>query len=258
MADDAGRDMNHGFGDFGDGSAGQGFAMPPGQGYDAFGVGGMPGHGIDQQQYAMQMQQHGMGGMVPPQGAYGAGLQQPNVQDYAAYQPYLPEQKSEGNLTRPAPPKGDSTIDVATIDRVLTPFWEDMTNEISGLVPSKTDFKTHSDLPLARIKRIMKADEDVRMVSAEAPVMFARACRMFILEITKRAWLEAEDSKRRTLQKEDVHAAILKTDIYDFLVDVVDGTIEEEQRQMKFEQKRKATEANFAASGQQPPNSGGA
>ena len=30
-----------------------------------------------------------------------------------------------------------------------------------------SDFKTHNDLPLARIKRIMKADHDVHMIRAE-------------------------------------------------------------------------------------------
>lgn len=66
------------------------------------------------------------------------------------------------------------------------------------------DFKTHNDLPLARIKRIMKSDEDVRMISAEAPVLFAKACEMFILELTLRSWCYSEQSKRRTLQKEDI------------------------------------------------------
>ena len=37
-----------------------------------------------------------------------------------------------------------------------------------------------SDLPLARIKRVMKSDEDVRMISAEAPILFARV-RIFLL-----------------------------------------------------------------------------
>ena len=36
-------------------------------------------------------------------------------------------------------------------------------------------FKNHS-LPLARIKKIMKSDEDVRMISIETPVLFAKAC----------------------------------------------------------------------------------
>ena len=48
------------------------------------------------------------------------------------------------------------------------------------------DFKNYIDLPLARIKRIMKSDEDVHMISAEVLVLFAKACEMFILEGTIR------------------------------------------------------------------------
>eukprot|EP01018_Ginkgo_biloba_P009114 Gb_08937 [translate_table: standard] len=67
----------------------------------------------------------------------------------------------------------------------------------------------------------MKADEDVRMISAEAPVIFAKACEMFILELTLRSWIHTEENKRRTLQKNDIAAAITRTDIFDFLVDIV-------------------------------------
>ncbi|EFJ52434.1 hypothetical protein VOLCADRAFT_47883, partial [Volvox carteri f. nagariensis] len=85
-------------------------------------------------------------------------------------------------------------------------------------------FKNHQ-LPLARIKKarqpIMKSDEDVRMISAEAPVLFAKACEMFILELTLRSWMHAEENKRRTLQRNDVAAAITKTEIFDFLLDIV-------------------------------------
>ncbi|PPS02192.1 hypothetical protein GOBAR_AA18454 [Gossypium barbadense] len=95
-------------------------------------------------------------------------------------------------------------------------FWANQYQEIE----QATDFKNHS-LPLARIKKIMKADEDVRMISAEAPVVFARACEMFILELTLRSWNHTEENKRRTLQKNDIGAAITRTDIFDFLVDIV-------------------------------------
>ncbi|PNG99700.1 Nuclear transcription factor Y subunit C-4 [Tetrabaena socialis] len=44
---------------------------------------------------------------------------------------------------------------------------------------------------------------------------------MFILELTLRSWMHAEENKRRTLQRNDVAAAITKTDIFDFLVDIV-------------------------------------
>lgn len=85
-------------------------------------------------------------------------------------------------------------------------------------------------------QQIMKSDEDVRMISAEAPVLFAKvctrlrsqpyqhchqACEMFILELTLRAWHNSEECKRRTLQRNDIAAAITKTDIFDFLVDIV-------------------------------------
>ncbi|KAK6912276.1 Transcription factor CBF/NF-Y/archaeal histone domain [Dillenia turbinata] len=75
-----------------------------------------------------------------------------------------------------------------------------------------TDFKNHG-VPLARIRKIMKADKDVAMISAEAPIIFARACEMFILELTLRSWHQTTQGNRRTLQKSDVKAAILKHDV---------------------------------------------
>ncbi|XP_024542637.1 nuclear transcription factor Y subunit C-2 [Selaginella moellendorffii] len=98
----------------------------------------------------------------------------------------------------------------------LQQFWQGQMQEIEQV----NDFKNHQ-LPLARIKKIMKADEDVRMISAEAPVLFAKACEMFILELTLRSWIHTEENKRRTLQKNDIAAAITRTDIFDFLVDIV-------------------------------------
>ncbi|KAG6702076.1 hypothetical protein I3842_07G016100 [Carya illinoinensis] len=102
------------------------------------------------------------------------------------------------------------------LQQQLQSFWANQYQEIEKV----TDFKNHS-LPLARIKKIMKADEDVRMISAEAPVIFARACEMFILELTLRSGNHTEENKRRTLQKNDIAAAITRTDIFDFLVDIV-------------------------------------
>lgn len=66
----------------------------------------------------------------------------------------------------------------------------------------------------------MKADGDVKMIAAEVPVVFAKACEMFILELTMRAWLHAQDTKRRTLQRSDVNAVINRTEAYDFLMDI--------------------------------------
>lgn len=67
----------------------------------------------------------------------------------------------------------------------------------------------------------MKSDPDVRMISAEAPVIFAKACDIFITELTMRAWIHAEDNKRRTLQRSDIAAALSMSDMFDFLIDIV-------------------------------------
>ena len=126
---------------------------------------------------------------------------------------------------------GEIEIDPATylarLKEQLEEFWVKQETDVEALeIGTEQDFKNHNDLPLARIKRIMKSDEDVRMISAEAPVLFAKACEMFILELTLRSWCYSEQNKRRTLQKEDIQTAIKKTEIFDFLVEVVFATEE--------------------------------
>jgi len=104
----------------------------------------------------------------------------------------------------------------------LKELWRTQQAEMEILdIGSKQDFKHHNDLPLARIKRIMKSDEDVRMISAEAPILFAKACELFILELTIRAWTFSEFNKRNGLEKEDVCQVLQSTDIFDFLAEVI-------------------------------------
>ena len=122
-------------------------------------------------------------------------------------------------------PSATSKAFLEELSKSLNVFWTTQLEHMRSLgktvSQTEQDFKNHNDLPLARIKRIMKSDEDVRMISAEAPVLFAKACEMFILELTLRSWTYSENNKRRTLQKEDIREAIQRTDIFDFLVDVI-------------------------------------
>ncbi|ORX54419.1 histone-fold-containing protein [Hesseltinella vesiculosa] len=99
----------------------------------------------------------------------------------------------------------------------LNKFWQE---QMASVDASEPDFKNHP-LPLARIKKVMKTDQDVKMISAEAPILFAKGCEIFITELTKRAWVHAEENKRRTLQRSDIATAISKTDMCDFLIDIV-------------------------------------
>lgn len=101
-------------------------------------------------------------------------------------------------------------------------------------------------LPLARIKKIMKSEEfalqvlerqkrlesgeEVEvivkpgakfMISAEAPLLMTKACELLIQELCLRAWKHTDTSRRKTLQRGDVHAAVGESDAFDFLIDIV-------------------------------------
>lgn len=100
---------------------------------------------------------------------------------------------------------------------ILTTYWQ---QTINNLETDTHDYKIHQ-LPLARIKKVMKADPEVKMISAEAPILFAKGCDIFITELTMRAWIHAEENKRRTLQRSDIASALAKSDMFDFLIDIV-------------------------------------
>ncbi|KAJ3228772.1 Nuclear transcription factor Y subunit C-2 [Chytriomyces hyalinus] len=114
-----------------------------------------------------------------------------------------------------------SNGNTADLNAMLDAFWMKQSMDMT-LIDDMHDWKFHQ-LPLARIKKVMKLDDDAKhmMISAEAPIIFAKACEMFILELTLRAWTHTEEGKRRTLQKSDVAAALSRQDMYDFLIDIV-------------------------------------
>lgn len=100
----------------------------------------------------------------------------------------------------------------------LNSFWPSIMNKMKQI--QSVDAK-QQQLPLARIKKIMKLDDDVKMISAEAPLLFAKASEIFIHELTLMAWVFTEENKRRTLQRSDVAMAISTYDQFDFLIDIV-------------------------------------
>lgn len=100
----------------------------------------------------------------------------------------------------------------------LNSFWPQVMGEVRRI---KVVDAKNQQLPLARIKKIMKLDEDVKMISAEAPLLFAKAAEIFIHELTLMAWVFTEENKRRTLQRSDIAMALSKYDQFDFLIDIV-------------------------------------
>jgi len=99
------------------------------------------------------------------------------------------------------------------------------------------------ELPLARIKRIMKQDScdpHPRMISAGAVPFMAFAAQNFIGCITDLAWeISTKKCKRNTLQVKDLKAAVYASSHFDFLIDVIDAFDEQAEadkdaKQMSF------------------------
>lgn len=132
---------------------------------------------------------------------------------------------------------------------ILNTYWQ---QQVTKLETDEHDYKLHQ-LPLARIKKVMKADPEVKMISAEAPILFAKGCDIFITELTMRAWIHAEENKRRTLQRSDIASALSKSDMFDFLIDIVPR--EEAHPHKRSAGQNAAVQSNAAAGapGAMPP-----
>lgn len=103
------------------------------------------------------------------------------------------------------------------LDERVNGFW----HQAFKAAADEKIFLKDLNLPLARIKRLMKVEEGVRMVASEVPVLFSMITEKFIEELTLRAWINTEENKRRILQKSDLTAAVKTSEMFDFLVYIV-------------------------------------
>jgi nuclear transcription factor Y gamma len=99
--------------------------------------------------------------------------------------------------------------------------FREIKQDVEDLTPEPSNFRNHV-LPLARIKKIMKMDEEVKMISIETPLLISKACELFIIELAYRGWAHTLEANRRTLQRNDIAQAISNNDFYDFLLDIVE------------------------------------
>ncbi|GKY92475.1 hypothetical protein MPSEU_000217900 [Mayamaea pseudoterrestris] len=146
---------------------------------------------------------------------------------------------NEGQVAAQAPQQNQN----GELENLLDDMWSKATHDINYIAPEAENWKIQA-LPLARIKKIMKSEEFVMqemekdrciqqgidpnektsikfMISAEAPLVMSKACELLIRELSVRAWQHTARNRRRTLQRQDIHAAVGESDVYDFLIDII-------------------------------------
>lgn len=102
-------------------------------------------------------------------------------------------------------------------EAVINEYWA---REIDKIKKNHLNFKSVK-LPLARIKRLMKVEENVKIIAQEVPVLFALVTEKFVEELTLRAWMHTKEGKRKILQGSDVTKAVKTTHMYDFLGEII-------------------------------------
>ncbi|BGP28068.1 nuclear transcription factor Y, gamma [Rhodotorula toruloides] len=125
---------------------------------------------------------------------------------------------STKNRANSPPPYRSHSAEISIDDL----FWQHAMNVAEH---HEDDFK-HQALPLARIKKVAKMDPEVQntMISSEVTILFEKACQIFIQELTARAHLVSLSAKRRTISRADVAQAVSRSDMFDFLIDIVPRT----------------------------------
>jgi histone H3/H4 len=122
-----------------------------------------------------------------------------------------------GGPPRPPPAKrarrNAALLDEQLKQRMQT-FWE---GHFAAITQGPLDLGQHQ-VPLARIRRIMKEEDELSagiMISATAPAMLAKACELFVEEMTTRSWVHTEHGRRKTLKKDDLIDCVSRVDMYD-------------------------------------------
>lgn len=75
--------------------------------------------------------------------------------------------------------------------------------------------------PVARIKRIMQADEDVGKVAQLTPIAVSKALELFMISLVTKAANEAKDRSSKRVTAAHLKGAIAKDEVLDFLADII-------------------------------------
>jgi DNA polymerase epsilon subunit 4 len=65
-----------------------------------------------------------------------------------------------------------------------------------------------TNLPIAKIKHIIKLDPDVKLVNAEAVFLVTKTTELFIKSLAKEAFGYAAQNKKKTISKNHVESAL--------------------------------------------------
>lgn len=91
----------------------------------------------------------------------------------------------------------------------------------STLPPNVDSIIIKNHFPVARIKRIMQADDDVGKVAQVTPVVVSKALELFMISLVTKAAAEAKTRNSKRVNTLHLKQAITNNEQFDFLNDIV-------------------------------------
>ncbi|KAJ2059665.1 hypothetical protein GGI17_004248 [Coemansia sp. S146] len=82
-----------------------------------------------------------------------------------------------------------------------------------------------SNLPAARVRRIIKEDKDIFACGSESLFLISRATEYFIDSLVRESYEFSRLDKRKTVQYKDMAKAVQSIEQYDFLADIIPPTV---------------------------------
>ncbi|KAF8537231.1 histone-fold-containing protein [Trichophaea hybrida] len=95
-----------------------------------------------------------------------------------------------------------------------------VTNSLTSTAPRQVLIKTK--FPVARIKRIMQADEDVGKVAQVTPVVVSKALELFMIALCDKASEQARQRHCKRITAGHLKQAIIHEEQFDFLADIIE------------------------------------
>ncbi|KAF2198047.1 histone-fold-containing protein [Delitschia confertaspora ATCC 74209] len=93
--------------------------------------------------------------------------------------------------------------------------------EASTVHPGSETIEVKTKFPVARIKRIMQADDDVGKVAQVTPVVVSKALELFMISLVTKSAAEAKARSSKRVTAAHLKQAVEKDEQFDFLSEIV-------------------------------------
>ncbi|KAL4891795.1 histone-fold-containing protein [Aspergillus ambiguus] len=127
----------------------------------------------------------------------------------------------DANPVAPAPPLPETKfMEPTNLVPAPVPVPVAQPEEPSHPIPA-AGVEVKTKFPVARIKRIMQADEDVGKVAQVTPIAVSKALELFMISLVTKAAKEAKDRNSKRVTASHLKQAVAKDDVLDFLADII-------------------------------------